>query len=225
MIETLPNTCLAPNENDILLGRGGKNNKHRGNEQLREMARKKVTKYCTCTKKEKSSMKIELARRIQEMNPPGRFLRKDKVAGKWIEVNDLTAFEKTSQALRDAVLEQVKKSESDSESSFKRPLTPPLSSEEQENKSKRKRKRLRPQDSPKKLTKPRTLLLLQDEPPLPPPQVPIHWMKDLHSPRKGSQDLGSTNFLEFQQVRSLHHDETILPWNDPCWNEFIGLFL
>ena len=224
MIEILPSTPLIPNENDILLGRGGKNNKHPGNEQLREMARKKVTKYCTSTKKEKSSIKIELARRVQEMKPPGRFLRKDKEKGEWVEVNDVTAFEKTSQALRDAVLEQMKKSDSDFESDFNRPLTPPLSSEGREQNSKKSRKRLRPQDSPKRQTKPRKLLTLE-EPPLPPPQIPTHWMNDLHSPRKWKPDFPSSSLLECQQSRSWNLDDALLPWNDPCWTEFVGLFL
>lgn len=221
MIQAPPSPLIVPNENDILLGRGGKNNKHQGNEQLREMARKEVTKYCTCSKKEKSYMKIELANRIKAMTPPGRFLRKDKELNQWIEVTDITAHEKTSQALRDAVLEQVKKSQSNSEQDSDRPLTPPLSSEGRRPNSKKRRRTLLPQ-SP--ITKP-TLLRL-DEPPLPPPQVPKHWNEELHTLKRRKHCFDTSGFFESQHYDSLNQDETIIvPWNDPCWSDFVGLFL
>ena len=41
----------VPHENDILLGRGGNNNKHIGNEQLRLFAMERVQKYILSTKK------------------------------------------------------------------------------------------------------------------------------------------------------------------------------
>ena len=222
MIQAPSKPLIIPNENDILLGRGGRNNKHEGNEQLREMARKEVAKYCTCSKKEKSNMKIELANRVKAMNPPGRFLRKDKDLNQWIEVTDITAYEKTSQALRDAVLEQVKKNQPNSEEDCDRPLTPPLSSEGRQPKPKKRRRRIRPQ-SP--ISKP-TLLTL-DEPPLPPPQVPRHWTEDYHTHKRRKHCFGSSNLIESQQYQSLtNQDETILvPWNDPCWSDFVGLFL
>jgi hypothetical protein len=61
-----------PHENDVLMGRGGKNNQHSGNERLREIARERCEDYCAATKKGKSEISRELVRRVREMTPPGR---------------------------------------------------------------------------------------------------------------------------------------------------------
>eukprot|EP00978_Attheya_sp_CCMP212_P008265 scaffold19345_cov63-Attheya_sp.AAC.2 len=96
----------VPHENDILLGRGGKNNQHTGNEQLRNLARSQRERYVRCAKKEKSQISRELVSYVRLMNPPGRFLRKDE-SGEWVDVGDEAAREKTSQVLRDAVASPV----------------------------------------------------------------------------------------------------------------------
>ena len=98
---------IAPHENDILLGRGGKNNKHVGNEQLRMFAREQVTNYRKSTKKEKSNISRELVKRVRRLNPPGRFLKRHHITGLWEEMGEEIAREKTSQALRDAVTSYV----------------------------------------------------------------------------------------------------------------------
>jgi hypothetical protein len=38
---------------------------------------------------------------VRSLNPPGRFLEKDPASGKWFDIGDRKAIEKTSQALRD----------------------------------------------------------------------------------------------------------------------------
>lgn len=43
-----------PNENDVLLGRGGRNYEHEGNEQLRRIARSRMREYQQARKKQKS---------------------------------------------------------------------------------------------------------------------------------------------------------------------------
>ena len=48
------NDFIDINENDILLGRGGKNHEHHGNEQLRKIARSNVHDYKAATKKGKA---------------------------------------------------------------------------------------------------------------------------------------------------------------------------
>lgn len=97
------NTIIVPHENDILFGRGGKNNKHVGNETLRQMARANVHHYRAATKKGKSQISRDIVAAIKNLQPTGRFLKRDGNSGLWEEVNDDVAREKTSQALRDAV--------------------------------------------------------------------------------------------------------------------------
>jgi len=94
---------IEPTENDILMGRGGKNNQHVGNEKLRDLARGRCEDYRMSSKKGKSYISRELVQRVREMEPPGRFLKKDSVSGLWEDVGDEVAREKASQALRDAV--------------------------------------------------------------------------------------------------------------------------
>lgn len=61
-------------ENDVLMGRGGKNNRHVGNERLRIAARKHVGKYQASTKKIKSAISRDLVKQIRRMTPPGRYV-------------------------------------------------------------------------------------------------------------------------------------------------------
>ena len=97
---TNPITLTA---NDVLMGRGGKNNLHCGNEKLRKLARSKANDYQRADKKEKSSMSIELVTQVHALSPAGRFLRRDPICMVWHVVPDELAREKCSQCLRDAV--------------------------------------------------------------------------------------------------------------------------
>ena len=67
-----PSSVTEPHENDVLLGRGGKNNRHSGNEQLRQMARQYREDYQTATKKGKSQLSRQLVHQVRELSPPGR---------------------------------------------------------------------------------------------------------------------------------------------------------
>jgi hypothetical protein len=88
---------IVPTENDVLMGRGGKNNQWVGNEQLRSFARAQCENYRLSSKKGKSYISRELVRQVRELSPPGRFLKKDKETGEWEDVGDDVAREKASQ--------------------------------------------------------------------------------------------------------------------------------
>jgi hypothetical protein len=120
----------TPHKNDVLMGRGGNNNQHSGNERLRGVARTRCEDYRRVSKKGKSDISRELIKSVRKWTPPGRcvsttttmfchslsfgltsclshlahrFLRKDPHTSKWEDVGDDIAREKTSQVLRDAV--------------------------------------------------------------------------------------------------------------------------
>ena len=101
-----PVETIVPHENDVLLGRGGKNNMYVGNEQLRQMARARKETYMKCSKKEKSAMSRELVKEVQALSPPGRFLKRDDVKAPWEICDEAASREKCSQCLRDAVKEK-----------------------------------------------------------------------------------------------------------------------
>lgn len=61
-----------PHENDVLMGRGGKNNQHVGNENLRVVARERCMAYQAASKKGKSMISRELVKVVRDMSPPGR---------------------------------------------------------------------------------------------------------------------------------------------------------
>lgn len=65
-------SVIQPHENDVLLGRGGKNNRHSGNEKLRLMARQYREDYQIATKKGKSQLSRKLVQQMRELSPPGR---------------------------------------------------------------------------------------------------------------------------------------------------------
>ena len=85
------------------MGRGGKNSRHPGNEQLRTFCHNAAIEYSRSGKNEKSQLSRDLIILVRQLNPPGRFLKKDQFAEAWMDVGDIAAREKTSQVLRDAV--------------------------------------------------------------------------------------------------------------------------
>ena len=97
---------IRPNKSDVLLGRGGNNNKNEGNEQLRLLCRKQASKYAKSSKKEKALIIDCLLRNVFGLKQSQtRFLFKNKDSGYWEVASRQIAREKVSQALRDAVYE------------------------------------------------------------------------------------------------------------------------
>ncbi len=62
--------------------------------------------YVRAPKIQKPSVARVIVRAIRNGDPPGRFLRKDEKTGKWIDIGDKKAAEKTSQALREKTNEE-----------------------------------------------------------------------------------------------------------------------
>lgn len=97
----------TPHEHDVLSGRGGAINSHLGNTKFREWVRERKNRYNLArTKAEKASVANEVMDLVRNQSPPGRFLQRDQssVTGGvtwWVEVDEIKAMAKTSQALRE----------------------------------------------------------------------------------------------------------------------------
>ena len=62
--------------------------------------------YVRAPKIQKPSVARVIVRAIRNGDPPGRFLKKDATTGKWFDIGDKKAAEKTSQALREKTDEE-----------------------------------------------------------------------------------------------------------------------
>lgn len=63
---------VAPHENDVLLGRGGKNNRWSGNEMLRTLAKDMADRYAQAHKRDKPGLAWVLVTQMRQLNPPAR---------------------------------------------------------------------------------------------------------------------------------------------------------
>lgn len=74
---------------------------NRGNKRFRDIVALHRPDYVRAPKIQKPSVARVIVRAIRNGDPPGRFLKKDEKTGKWYDVGDKKAAEKTSQALRE----------------------------------------------------------------------------------------------------------------------------
>ncbi|GKY98533.1 hypothetical protein MPSEU_000810400 [Mayamaea pseudoterrestris] len=88
-----------PAENDILCGRGGETNNHRGNVKYRQYVKSCQAAYIECKRRDKPFIAQRIVLAVRKKG--GRFLKKDKDSGAWRDVGNSKAREKTSQALRE----------------------------------------------------------------------------------------------------------------------------
>jgi hypothetical protein len=99
---TLPTMNIeAPHDNDVLCGRGGSSNRHKGNLNFRELIASNKSFYSTLTKKQKMLMARQIVDVVHHADPPGRFLARDARSGYFYDVGLPRSLEKTSQALRE----------------------------------------------------------------------------------------------------------------------------
>ena len=85
---------------DVLFGRGGMTNSHPGNQRFRNIIGLHRPDYMQASKPNKPRVSRRIVLAIRQGNPPGRFLKKEE-DGKWYDVGDQVATEKTSQGLRE----------------------------------------------------------------------------------------------------------------------------
>ena len=76
-------------------------NHHKGNKRFRDIVALHRPDYVRAPKIQKPSVARVIVRAIRNGDPPGRFLRKDATTGRWYDIGDKKAAEKTSQALRE----------------------------------------------------------------------------------------------------------------------------
>jgi hypothetical protein len=94
-------TAEAPGRFDVLLGRGKQHARHPGNERLQIALIMHSLRYNTTTSRnEKTSITKEIVRSIHAADPPGRFVKFDKEANGWVEIDDAAARIRVSHAIR-----------------------------------------------------------------------------------------------------------------------------
>lgn len=95
-----------PTKEDVLCGRGGGINAHEGNVAFRQMVHEQKERYnVAANKQEKAEISQHIVDQVKENG--GRFLQKDESRGYssggsfWVEIDNMKAIAKTSQALRE----------------------------------------------------------------------------------------------------------------------------
>lgn len=100
--ELLTGTCEEPTDRDVLLGRGGLTNHHKGNKLYREKIEDFKPYYQKLSSKdEKQEFSIMVVNFVHGYG--GRFLEKDIYSDGWVEVEKNKARKKVGQALRETL--------------------------------------------------------------------------------------------------------------------------
>mmetsp|Transcript_3575 Transcript_3575/g.7135 ORF Transcript_3575/g.7135 Transcript_3575/m.7135 type:complete len:380 (-) Transcript_3575:17-1156(-) len=101
---------FQPNEDDVICGRGKKCYAHIGNDRFRLRVIGMLDEYRKAKSKlDKSKVLSDVVEQVRGNSPRGGFVKQDS-KGRWFEVGDFLAREKTSQAFRDALHENYKSS-------------------------------------------------------------------------------------------------------------------
>ena len=101
---------FSPSSDDVICGRGKKCYNHIGNERFRRRVMTMLDEYSKAKSKlDKSGVLSRVMSDVRRASPGGGFVKQDD-SGRWFEVGDFLAREKTSQAFRDALHERYKSS-------------------------------------------------------------------------------------------------------------------
>jgi len=98
---TMNDPIVIPHDNDVLLGRGNFANAHPGNKQFRAYVGIQKEYYAASRKCDKPVFAKMIVNTINNLVPPGRFLRQDNDTEAWIVVDEKKALLKTRQVLRE----------------------------------------------------------------------------------------------------------------------------
>ena len=88
---------------DVLLGRGGETNHHVGNIQYRQLVKACQPAYLAAKRRDKPRIAVAIVQVVRAHS--GRFLKKHPHDSTWVDVGNIRAREKTSQALREGAPE------------------------------------------------------------------------------------------------------------------------
>ena len=101
---------FEPGADDVICGRGKKCYNHIGNERFRQRVLTFLDEYSLAKSKlDKSGVLSKVVDEVRQHSPNGGFVKQD-ANGKWHEVGDFLAREKTSQAFRDTLHDRYKSS-------------------------------------------------------------------------------------------------------------------
>ena len=92
----------SPKSNDVVLGKGHAIQNRSGNKRYRSLILSMKADYDAAPKSMKSVYSYQIVSHIYSLNPPGKFLRKDKETQLWKDVPKKEAIMKVRQALRDS---------------------------------------------------------------------------------------------------------------------------
>ena len=81
----------VPHANDVLSGRGKTINAHLGNLQFHSVISNIKVEYIAASKENKKTYGKLVFQAITSLNPPGRFLKKDKEDGLWYDIGEKNA--------------------------------------------------------------------------------------------------------------------------------------
>lgn len=93
---------ISPELNDVLFGKGHVVQRRPGNQCYRRLVSSLKADYDAAPKSMKSIYGYQFVDHVHNHSPPGRFLKRDKDSGLWIEVSTREALLKVRQALRDS---------------------------------------------------------------------------------------------------------------------------
>ena len=93
---------VIPTVNDVILGKGAIVQQRPGNQRYRNFVIEMKADYDAAPKSLKSLYGHQIVSHINNLCPPGRFLKKCTKSGKLVEVKGKEALSKVRQALRDA---------------------------------------------------------------------------------------------------------------------------
>lgn len=97
---------FEPGDMDVLCGRGKRCFNSPGNQRFRKLVAARAEDYAAATTRtDKTFIVCSIVSEIRKAAPKGGFVKKDSTTGRWYEVGDFNAHEKTSQMFRDVLHE------------------------------------------------------------------------------------------------------------------------